>query len=99
MTVELFSIINSIERLRLLTLLVDIGCAAMVRMGVTKVDNTKREPMQLIRGNTYPHRHRIKSLGGLWRPAEKAWLVPNSVVSYLKEIVAYGPTLRPAGEK
>ena len=31
-----------------------------------------------IGGNTYPNRHRLKALGGVWQKEKKVWLLPVS---------------------
>ena len=33
--------------------------------------------MQLITGNTYPHRSAFREMGGVWDAANKGWRVPD----------------------
>lgn len=37
-------------------------------------------------GNTYPHRELIKSLGGKWDAARKAWIVPRQSMAKRSQI-------------
>ena len=43
--------------------------------------------MQTITGNTYPHRARLKSLGGRWNAAQKCWQMPDSTAEEAQAIV------------
>jgi hypothetical protein len=44
--------------------------------------------MQLITGNTYPVKDKIKALGGRWNAAAAGWDVPDTVAEDCRRIVA-----------
>lgn len=47
--------------------------------------------MQLITGNTYPVKEKIKALGGTWNKAACGWNVPDEVADECRALVAGAP--------
>lgn len=46
--------------------------------------------MVLITGNTYPHRHAMREMGGEWNAAQKGWMVPDEKADEARAIVGSG---------
>lgn len=44
--------------------------------------------MQLITGNTYPVKDRLKALGGRWNGRDRGWEVPDAEAELARSIVA-----------
>ncbi len=51
--------------------------------------------MQLITGNTYPVKDRIKQLGGTWNKAQQGWNVPDEAAEAARALVANAPPSAP----
>lgn len=50
----------------------------------------------LISGNTYPVKDKLKAMGGVWRPLQLSWEVPDAVGEKAKALVAAaGPKASP----
>lgn len=44
--------------------------------------------MAVITGNTYPIREKLKALGGVWKPALKGWIIPDSKADEARALVS-----------
>ena len=40
-----------------------------------------------ISGNTYPVKEQLKALGGIWNPADKAWMIPADRAEEARKLV------------
>lgn len=47
--------------------------------------------MQIITGNTYPVKEKIKALGGTWNKGAQGWNVPDSAAEQARALVASAP--------
>jgi hypothetical protein len=50
----------------------------MVGMGSTWEKRMAKNTTITLTGNTFPHRDRIKEVGGHWDGERKAWVIENS---------------------
>lgn len=55
--------------------------------------------MQLITGNTYPVRDKIKALGGTWDKFAKGWHVPDDKAAEARLLVVGAPPSRPPSRR
>jgi len=55
--------------------------------------NAARGTEQMITGNTYPVREKLKALGARWNPADKCWMISSDKAEQARGIVGGQPPL------